>query len=40
MEKSNTSGFFIAVDGPDGAGKSTLIQAIKTTMETSITVSN
>lgn len=33
MEKNNTSGFLIAVDGPNGVGKSTLIQAIKTTME-------
>ena len=34
MLEISTKGFLEAVDGPNGVGKSTLIQAIKTTMET------
>ena len=30
----NTDGFFVAIDGPNGVGKSTLIAAIKNKMET------
>lgn len=31
---NNTNGFFVAIDGPNGVGKSTLITAIKNKMET------
>lgn len=31
---NNTEGFFVAIDGPNGVGKSTLIAAIKDKMET------
>lgn len=31
---NNTKGFFVAIDGPNGVGKSTLIAAIKNKMET------
>ena len=30
---NNTEGFFVAIDGPNGVGKSTLIAAIKNKME-------
>ncbi|MBD5396080.1 MAG: dTMP kinase [Lachnospiraceae bacterium] len=33
LEKSNLDGFFVAIDGPNGVGKSTLIEAIKEKME-------
>lgn len=33
MKNNNTRGFFIAVDGPNGVGKSTLINLIKAKME-------
>lgn len=33
LEKGNLKGFFVAIDGPNGVGKSTLIEAIKTKME-------
>ena len=29
LEKEKLDGYFIAVDGPNGVGKSTLIEAIK-----------
>lgn len=32
-EKGNLNGFFVAIDGPNGVGKSTLIEAIKIKME-------
>lgn len=33
LENNNSKGFFVAVDGPNGVGKSTLIETIKTKME-------
>jgi len=33
LEKGNLKGFFVAIDGPNGVGKSTLIEAIKIKME-------
>lgn len=33
LEKGNLNGFFVAIDGPNGVGKSTLIEAIKMKME-------
>ena len=33
LEKGNLNGFFVAIDGPDGVGKSTLIEAIKIKMQ-------
>lgn len=33
LEKSNLNGFFVAIDGPNGVGKSTLINAIKIKIE-------
>lgn len=33
LEKGNLNGFFVAIDGPNGVGKSTLIEAIKIKMQ-------
>lgn len=33
LEKEKLDGYFIAVDGPNGVGKSTLIEAIKNKLE-------
>lgn len=33
LEKGNLKGFFVAIDGPNGVGKSTLIEAIKIKVE-------
>lgn len=33
LEKKKSIGYFIAVDGPNGVGKSTLIAAIKNKLE-------
>jgi dTMP kinase len=33
LEKGNLKGFFVSIDGPNGVGKSTLIEAIKIKME-------
>lgn len=33
LEKDKLDGYFIAVDGPNGVGKSTLIEAIKNKLE-------
>lgn len=33
LEKGNLKGYFVAIDGPNGVGKSTLIEAIKIKME-------
>lgn len=33
MLEISTKGFFVAVDGPNGVGKSTLIESVKTRLE-------